>query len=74
MNPVKYFNNDCWDIVGRVDREREALLNREHKEVYHEMIFQEHLEGKKSSQQIADDYHDHKYTVCRIARMKRSET
>ena len=57
-------------MIGRVDRDREALLNREHKEVYHEMIFQECQEGIKTLQRIADEYHVHKTTVYRIAKTK----
>jgi len=52
----------------RIDREREKLLNREHREVRNEMIYQEFMEGKKSSQVIADEYHVHKSTVCRIVK------
>lgn len=69
-NPARYFNNSWWDLV-KVDKEREKILNREHKEVFHEMIYQECQLGKKSSQQIADDYGVHKSTVCRIARMRK---
>jgi len=62
------FRSD-WFLMGdRVDREREKLLNREHKEVYHEMIFQEHAEGKKTRQEIADEFNVHKSTVCRIVK------
>ena len=69
MNPVRYFNNEWWELVT-VDHARKALLVREQKEVYHEMIYQEYKEGKKSAQQVADEYGVHKSTVCRIARRK----
>jgi len=69
MSIVENFKNEWWDMA-RIDPDREALLVREQKEVYHEMIFQECKEGKKSKQQIADEYRCHKSTVCRIARQK----
>ena len=50
--------------------EREKLLIREQKEVYHEMIYQECLEGEKTNQEIADEYSVHKSTVWRIGRRK----
>lgn len=70
MNPVERFTNDWWDMVVRVDRDREKQLNREHKEVYAEMIYQEHQEGKKSTRQIAEEYNIHQSTVCRIIKLK----
>ena len=69
MSLAENFRNEWW-ALRKIDHEREKLLNREHKEVFHEMIYQECLEGKKSRQQIADEYNVHKSTVCRIAKEK----
>ena len=69
MSLVDNFNSAWWDMA-KVDLAREALLNNEHKEVYHEMIFQECQEGIKTLQRIADEYHVHKTTVYRINKTK----
>ena len=49
---------------------REKQLDREHKEVLHEMIYQECQEGIKTPQEIADEYNVHKSTVWRIENKK----
>ena len=69
MNPVRYFNNEWWDME-KIDHAREKLLNREHKEVYHEMIYQACQEGTKTIQEIADEYGVHKTTIHRINKGK----
>lgn len=56
--------------MWRPDREREALLNNDHKEVYHEMILQECQEGIKTHRVIAEEYNVHKATVSRIVNKK----
>lgn len=70
MNPVRHFNSNWWDMAGRVDTAREKLLNKEHREVRHEMIFQECQEGTKTIQQVADEYGIHKTTAFRIMKGK----
>lgn len=67
MSIAENFRSDWWLMDG-VDHDREILLSREQKEIWHEMILQECQEGKKSSSQIADEFGVHKSTVCRIAR------
>jgi len=69
MSIAENFRKDWW-LLRKVDHEREKILNREHKEVFHEMIWQEWQEGIKGSQRIADEYGVHKSTVCRIAKLR----
>ena len=63
-----------WHMLGcrNSDRERDrrALLEQDHKEVYHEMIYQAYMEGGKSHQQVADEYGVNKSTVWRICNRK----
>ena len=47
-------------------RDREALLEQDHKEVDHEMIYQAYMEGGKSHQKVADEFGKNKSTVWRI--------
>jgi len=72
MNKSAYFINEWQDMAAQVDRAREALLNREQKEVYHEMIYQECQEGIKSRQKIANEYKVHLSTVQRIENRRRN--
>ena len=69
MNQADYFKNEWQEMAtSRVNnnRDREALFNRESKEVLHEMIFQECQEGLKSRQKIANEYKVHLTTVYRV--------
>ena len=69
MNREENFRNE-WQEMGAVDREREILLNRDQKEVLHEMIYQECKEGKKTQEVVADEYPVNKSTVSRIMRRR----
>ena len=66
---ARYFNSD-WHDMAKIDHAREKQLNREHKEVRDEMVYQEYCEGKKTMQEIATDYNIHKSTVQRINKMR----
>ena len=65
MNLVERFRKEWWEME-KIDYAREKLLNREHKEVTHEMVYQECQQGLKTLQQIADEYGLHKTTIYRI--------
>ena len=64
MNPALRFRNE-WQMLRSIDRDRQKLLERDRKEVMHEMILQDVQEGM-THQQAADAYHVHKSTVWRI--------
>ena len=68
-SPVERFRSD-WHDMAKIDSVREKLLNKEHREVMHEMVAQACQEGTKTIQEIADDYHIHKTTVHRIIKGK----
>ena len=62
-----------WHMLGcrnsDAARDRRALLEQDRKEVYHEMIYQEVMEGK-THQQVADEFGYNKSTVWRICNKK----
>ena len=66
MTIAENFRNE-WHMMDSIDYEREKLLNKEHREVYHEQIYQECQEGIKTQREIAEEFGVHKSTVCRIA-------
>jgi len=65
----EYFKNEWWDMT-KIDHAREKQLNREHREVRDEMIFQEVQQGIKTQREIAEEYKVHKSTVSRINKIR----
>ena len=61
-----------WHLMRNVeqDRNREALLKNDQKEVLYEMIIQDCQDGK-THQQAADEYRVNKSTVWRITRRRK---
>ena len=59
------FNSDWWNMT-KIDYAREKLLNKEHREVTHEIIYQECWEGVKTIRQISEEHGIHKSTTLRI--------
>lgn len=76
MNLSDRFKNEWQEMTSvRQDdtRAREILLNKDQREVQHEMIFQECQEGKKSRQEVADTYNVDLSTVYRITYKRKKE-
>ena len=67
---------DEWQMMGCVDtdakRARRILLSQDDREVRHEIIYQEVIEGKTQAQ-VAGDYLVSKSTVQRIMAERRKQ-